>query len=397
MPRIPPTLLRHARRIDPLLPPLLPVCRDLQSCRNELRWLDEHAAEVVSSKQPRGNQQHLLRQYVNRRAKGEPLQYILGTEFFGHLEIKCRPEVLIPRSVVFIAFVHALHLISVVRRQETAASVSHLASLLSQSWKQSPAEHPVSILDLCTGTGCIPLLLHHELFSHSDVNPNVARLAGVDISSKALRLAEENKSIQLREQATTRNSASQRIATLREIQFLQADLLADEDEPSSVVNALLEMEGRPQPKLDYEIVISNPPYISSSAFRRTTASSVRKFEPKLALVPPQTDSPPMPYSETPLDDGDIFYPKLFEICDMLDTKVVLFEVADMEQACRVAAMAVGRWREVEIWRDDPGARTEEEKYMRVGWKGLQKIRVVGRGNGRSVVAWRGEGCRWMSR
>lgn len=112
MPRIPPTLLRHARRIDPLLPPLLPVCRDLQSCRNELRWLDEHAAEVVSSNQPRGNQQRLLRQYVTRRAKGEPLQYILGTEFFGHLEIKCRPEVLIPRSVVSIAFVLALHLIS---------------------------------------------------------------------------------------------------------------------------------------------------------------------------------------------------------------------------------------------------------------------------------------------
>jgi len=100
MPRIPPTLLRHARRIDRLLPPLLPVCRDLPSSQNELRWLGEHAAEVVASQHAdTSNERLLLRQYVNRRAKGEPLQYILGTEFFGDLEIKCKPGVLIPRSV----------------------------------------------------------------------------------------------------------------------------------------------------------------------------------------------------------------------------------------------------------------------------------------------------------
>lgn len=101
MPRIPPTLLRHARRIDRLLPSLLPVCRDLQSSRNELRWLGEHASEVIASQHAdnSNNKRHLLQHYVNRRAKGEPLQYILGTEFFGDLEIKCRPGVLIPRLV----------------------------------------------------------------------------------------------------------------------------------------------------------------------------------------------------------------------------------------------------------------------------------------------------------
>lgn len=96
MPRIPPTLLRHARRINRLLPPLLPVCRDLASSQNELRWLGEHAAEVAS-KRGLVDEKPLLERYVNRRAKGEPLQYILGTEFFGDLEIMCRPGVLIPR------------------------------------------------------------------------------------------------------------------------------------------------------------------------------------------------------------------------------------------------------------------------------------------------------------
>ena len=98
MPRIPPTLLRLARRRNRLLPSLLPVCRDLASSQNELRWLGEHAAEVASKK-GLTDENRLLQQYVSRRAKGEPLQYILGTEFFGELEIECRPGVLIPRFV----------------------------------------------------------------------------------------------------------------------------------------------------------------------------------------------------------------------------------------------------------------------------------------------------------
>lgn len=230
------------------------------------------------------------------------------------------------------------------------------------------------------------------------MNPNIARIVGVDISPKALHLAEENKAIQLREQENARNSDSQRIATLRDIQFIQADLLAGEDDPSYFANALNGVRGRSHPMLDYEIIVSNPPYISSSAFRRTTAASVRKFEPKLALVPPTVEPSSMPPSCTEpnsQDDGDIFYPKLLDICDMLDTKVVLFEVADMEQARRVAAMALGRWQTVEIWRDDPGVSGCEEEFVRVGWEDMHKVRVIGQGNGRSVVAYRGDGCRWM--
>jgi hypothetical protein len=107
MPRIPPTLLRLARRRNRLLPSLLPVCRDLPSSQNELRWLGEHAAEVAS-KQGLKDDKSLLQQYVSRRARGEPLQYILGTEFFGDLEIECRPGVLIPRFVGSFTFVRCV-------------------------------------------------------------------------------------------------------------------------------------------------------------------------------------------------------------------------------------------------------------------------------------------------
>jgi methylase of polypeptide subunit release factors len=102
MPRLPTLLLRHARAQEPLLVPLLHTCRDLKSARNELRWLKEHVEQDLI-KQGLSAEGSAARQYLRRlcqdRGRGKPLQYILGTEYFGELELLCRPGVLIPRSV----------------------------------------------------------------------------------------------------------------------------------------------------------------------------------------------------------------------------------------------------------------------------------------------------------
>lgn len=100
MPRIPTALLRKARTIDPFLPALLAPCRDLHTAQNELRWLREHVEKVAKARRVKGDtlaRGALLGRLVRERAKGMPLQYLLGTEFFGDLEISCRPGVLIPR------------------------------------------------------------------------------------------------------------------------------------------------------------------------------------------------------------------------------------------------------------------------------------------------------------
>jgi|SRR5690242_4845214 len=100
MPRVPTALLRKARTIDPFLPALLAPCRDLLTAQNELRWLREHVETVAKARRATGDtlaKGALLGQLVRERAKGKPLQYILGTEYVGDLEIKCRPGVLIPR------------------------------------------------------------------------------------------------------------------------------------------------------------------------------------------------------------------------------------------------------------------------------------------------------------
>lgn len=98
MPRIRPTVFWHARRRHQAIVRLLPVCRDLSSAENELRWLKEHAHHVSAHRLSGDKDRHILARYVARRASGEPLQYILGSSFFGELEIRCRPGVLIPRS-----------------------------------------------------------------------------------------------------------------------------------------------------------------------------------------------------------------------------------------------------------------------------------------------------------
>lgn len=99
MPRLSPFLLRNARGIHPLLPLLLRTCRDLQSARNELRWLREHVTSTCDSDQVASK----LRAACLERSIGRPLQYILESQPFGDLDILCRPGVLIPRHVTFTA------------------------------------------------------------------------------------------------------------------------------------------------------------------------------------------------------------------------------------------------------------------------------------------------------
>jgi methylase of polypeptide subunit release factors len=258
-----------------------------------------------------------------------------------------------------------------------------------ESWKTNDPVQFVNILDLCTGSGCIPLLLNHELFTQQPgITPKVGHIVGVDISSQALRLAKENKATQMHEQESRSSPDADELETLRNMRFVQADILADQESSLSVMSKLKDID-QPVPK--YEILISNPPYISSAAFRITTAASVRRYEPKLALVPPHLPK------EQISQDGDAFYPGLYKIAHQVRSKVVLFEVADMEQACRVAAMANERWHTVEIWRDDPGAIGCEVEYVEISGEARQSVRVRGKGNGRSVVAYTAEGNQWCGR
>lgn len=243
----------------------------------------------------------------------------------------------------------------------------------------------LKVLDLCTGTGCIPLLFHHEFLQRHPDLPGLKSL-GVDLSAKAVQLARTN----LERQRSETGAAI-------EVDFVVANVIANKESTDNIriqsLASILRKYGNKQSQ-SWDILISNPPYISPREFQHTTSRSVRNFEPRLALVPEEQ------HQLRGIDPGDVFYPRLLDIALEQNAKIILFEVADMEQARRVASMIKSRpcWTGVEIWRDDPACMDDvsaNEQSTTPDTSG--SVGIVGSGNGRSVFAWRDEACKWLGR
>ncbi|KAG8625734.1 hypothetical protein KVT40_006135 [Elsinoe batatas] len=397
MPRIPPRLLHQASSINPLLRKLLSAARDLQSAKNELRWLKEHAmeqslrrnGEAPNEAERHGDASRRLQRYCEERGRGKPLQYILGTAFFGDLEIKCEEGVLIPRW-------------------ETASLVEHFATVIHT--RCSSSSRPLRILEPCTGTGCMSLLLQHTLTRLK--YPEPVKTLGLDISSQAIKLARHNLSRLPHVTDGHKDST---------VDFRLADVFRQDSLPSqetrsvpsrqsvleqydlahrvhATKNAFMSnnlsgpaMVNR-QTVGGWDLLLSNPPYVSPRQYARTTSLSVRKHEPRIALVPPST------HAESKLDmtdeeRGDLFYPALLDLAKKIGVRGVMFEIGDAKQAGRVVGMVMeklGEGWEVEVWRDEPAAKEEDD--LTEGEEGLEGRVVRGRGRVRGVFAWR-EGAR----
>ncbi|KAJ9484057.1 hypothetical protein VN97_g9329 [Penicillium thymicola] len=198
---------------------------------------------------------------------------------------------------------------------------------------ESPNQmRPLRVIDLCTGTGCIPLLLHALLAPHFQLE-----ITGVDISPTALILAQKNlkHNLELSQLAPTAGT---------DIHFYRADVLghgSDDSVPS--IESILQTQlpnsaglgiSSPDQESGCDLLISNPPYVSQMEFRNgTTARSVRRFEPKLALVPP--------HSGFRMEDcmpEDIFYHRILTLAFKLKAKLTVLECGDSHQADRVVAL-----------------------------------------------------------
>lgn len=77
---------------------ILKAVGDKESAQQELGWLQEHVRKVHGHERAK-EQRNILRELCRKRSHFVPLQWLLGTQPFGELEIKCRREVLIPRYV----------------------------------------------------------------------------------------------------------------------------------------------------------------------------------------------------------------------------------------------------------------------------------------------------------
>jgi release factor glutamine methyltransferase len=152
-----------------------------------------------------------FREMVARRAKREPLQHILGSQEFMGLQFGVSPGVLIPRYDTEI--------------------------LVRESVSRCPGAK--RILDIGVGTGCVAIAL-------AKVLPQ-AEVFGVDISNRALELAERN---------AERNGIN--------VTLLKGSLF------------------EPVKGIKFDLIVSNPPYIPSGDIA-ALQPEVRDFEPREAL------------------------------------------------------------------------------------------------------------------
>ncbi|OJJ38563.1 hypothetical protein ASPWEDRAFT_36239 [Aspergillus wentii DTO 134E9] len=329
MPRIPTRTLLRAYQQSPLLPLLLRECRSLDSARNELRWLRERALDISRAMHSRGaihkhvfsGWRSLLRFMCRERSRGVPLQYILGDQPFGDLEILCRKDVLIPRPETESFTIHTADMILREEREHRLIRGSE-----TPFRKQS-----IRIIDLCTGTGCISLLLHALLASHFER----VLILGVDISPVAIQLAKMN-----REHNISLGLLSNRSGT--DVHFRQGNIFgrcdpkissADEVIQDFILSQDITSGVFNNDNFKCDVLISNPPYISPTSFRNgTTARSVRMFEPELALVPPTSMYDSM---AGVCRQEDIFYHHIVALSFRLQTRLTVLECGDFQQAQRV--------------------------------------------------------------
>ena len=168
-------------------------------------------------------QETLYKEYLEKRSRRIPVQHILGVQCFCGLDFIVTLDVLCPR-------------------QDTEVLIEEAIKRIRPG---------SSILDMCTGSGCIILTLLHFV---KDCKGTAA-----DLSEKALAVAVQNaKKLE------------------KECTFIHSDLFEN-------------IEGR------YDVIVSNPPYIATKEIE-ALEPEVRDMEPRMAL--------------DGMEDGLFFYRKI---------------------------------------------------------------------------------------
>ena len=170
-------------------------------------------------------QQTRLLQIKTELITHRPVQYVLGESWFAGMKLYVNESVLIPRP-------------------ETEELIEWAAESIQNSKFKIQ-----NILDIGTGSGCIPIAVKKKI-------PGVS-VSSIDVSLEALQVAKQNAEI---------------LDT--DIAFLHIDFLNE-----SAWNQL--------PVFD--VIVSNPPYIKQSE-EKNMAKNVLVFEPLIALFVPDKDA-----------------------------------------------------------------------------------------------------------
>ncbi len=183
-------------------------------------------------------ERNIMREWVRRRAEGEPLQLISGKAPFRYVNILVKEGVLIPRPETEVLVSEAFEELNLPRTAERVVLQEG-----SEVVEESDA-YPISVLDLCTGSGCIACSIASEY--------PAAQVVALDVSPVACDLARQNV------------------------------LALDLDERVEVIQNDLMCGMVPHCQNSFDLIISNPPYIPTKVLL-SLDKEVANFEPALAL------------------------------------------------------------------------------------------------------------------
>ena len=154
----------------------------------------------------------------------KPIQYIIGETWFYDSKFYVNEHTLIPRP-----------------------ETEELVDWIFATEKKNDKKEKLTILDIGTGTGCIPISLKKNI-------PQ-AEVFAIDVSEEALKVAQ-------------RNALENKV----EINFILQNILETEDL-----------------KQQFDIIVSNPPYVRNME-KQEIKKNVLAFEPHLALFVEDTDA-----------------------------------------------------------------------------------------------------------
>jgi release factor glutamine methyltransferase len=208
---------------------------------------------------------------------------------------------------------------------------------------------PIKLLDLCTGSGCIPLLLC-KLWPAGTV-----RALGVDLSPDAIQLAQDNaKHCGIPFASSTSHVSDGFPSDTTSAHNLYSTLLADMRDPGFA--STVKSSGLCPP---YDVITSNPPYIPLHEYKQLP-SSVKDYEDVRALlgdpnIRPGEETPPSRPLSAP-GRGLTFYHDIARLVSqdgLLAAGGVLAVEVGKGQANDVAAIfeQEGNLRRLEIWKD----------------------------------------------
>ncbi len=256
---------------------------------NDLTGLSKAQLRAFPEKELSTEQSQKLASIIAELQTGKPVQYILGhTEFYG-LPFKVNASVLIPRP-------------------ETEELVEWII-LESQKLKVK-IQNDLHILDIGTGSGCIPVTLKKHLSG--------AVISGLDVSLEALETAQQNAEL---------NNV--------DVQFIEGDIL----NPNLAVLSE-EKAGRFQ---KYDLIVSNPPYVTEQE-KTGMQVNVLNYEPHLALF--VADNDPLVFYDAIAD---------FALRQLANGGLLFFEINENLGKQTVDLLTHKRFKNIELRKDLRGS------------------------------------------